>query len=63
MSTDSASGSSMDWAKGVMNAKYSFAAEVSPGFYDGSGFIIKATKIPEIVLEIWTGIAAAVRAM
>jgi hypothetical protein len=51
--TDTQSGGTDDFAKGVAGVKYAFCPELR-----GNGFVINKSEIPLSFNEIWNGIVA-----
>lgn len=56
MILDEASGSSMDWVKGVLGTKYAFGMELRPPQGTNQGFITSTANIKPTAMETWEGI-------
>ncbi|GIY00750.1 mast cell carboxypeptidase A [Caerostris extrusa] len=61
--TDTASGSSMDYAFDVINVKYAFAVELREANINPLGFIMHEEEIQPLLEETWTGLEACILAM
>ena len=59
--SDSASGGSYDWAKGVAGIKYSYTIELRDR--GNAGFVLPSSQIVPTAEETWAGIKAAVEEM
>lgn len=52
---DEASGSSMDWVKGVLRTPYVFGMELRPTLDKTQGFITTSDQIKPSAREVWRG--------